>query len=74
MREITVFVIHTTTTYKVRTSKNKSKRKSLRHNSVLSFSLLYLLVCHCKFVVIEICAYDIADDEKAMNSLIIQKI
>ena len=73
MREITVFVIHTTT-YKVRTSKNKSKRKSLRHNSVLSFSLLYLLVCHCKFVIIEICAYDIADDEKAMNSLIIQKI
>ena len=74
MREITVFVIHTTTTYKVCTSKNKSKRKSLRHNSVLSFSLLYLLVCHCKFVIIEICAYDIADDEKAMNSLIIQKI
>ena len=74
MREIAVFVIHTTTTYKVHTSKNKSKRKSLRHNSVLSFSLLYLLVCHCKFVIIEICAYDIADDEKAMNSLIIQKI
>ena len=74
MREIAVFVIHTTTTYKVHTSKNKSKRKSLRHNSVLSFSLLYLLVCHCKFVIIEICAYDIADDEKAMNSLIIQKM
>ena len=51
------------TTYEVHTFKNKSKRKPF-----LSFSR------SCKFVIIITRTYDIAHDEKAMSSFIIQII
>ena len=47
--------------------KSKFKRKPLRH-IFLSFSLLYLFIRSSKFVIIETCAYNIANDENAMIS------
>ena len=35
---------------------------------------MYMFICCCKFVIIEIGAYDIAPDESAMSSLINQNI
>ena len=79
MSEIAVFVMlqqhmkYTRTEIKENfcSFKNKNKRKSLR-DIFVSFFLLYLFIRSCKFVKID--AYDIAHDENAMSSLIIQSI
>ena len=52
---------------------SKTKIKKSLDIFVYNF-LLYLFVRSCKFVVTETRAYDIAHDEKAMSSLIIQSI
>ena len=67
-------IYYTTRTYEVHILKNKNKRKSLRDIFVYNFPLLYLFICSCKFVVTEIRTYNIAHDENAMSSLIIQSI
>ena len=53
-----------TTTYEVHTLKNKNEKKLLRD----------IFDANYKFVLIETRAYDIAHDENAMSSLIIQSL
>ena len=64
---------YTTTTYEAHTWRTKIKKNHKGH-FCLSFSRLYLFIRGFKFVIIEIRAYDIAHDENAMSSLIIQSI
>ena len=46
-------------------------KKIIKRHFCLSFSLLYLFIRSCKFVIVETRAYDIAHDENAMSSIII---
>ena len=71
MREITV--CYTKTSYELHTFKNKNKRNLLRDILVYHF-VFYICLIVCKFAIIETRAYDIAHDESAMSSLIIQSI
>ena len=69
------------TTYEVHAFKNE-KRKKIKRHFCLSFSLLYIFICSCKFIIINTRAndiahdenVDIADDENVMGSLMIQSI
>ena len=51
-----------------------SRTKIIQRHFCLSFSLLYLFIRSCKFVITETRAFDIAHVENAMSSLIIQSI
>ena len=64
---------YATATYLVHAFKKKKKIPIKKH-FCLSFYRLYLFIRSCKFVVIETCTYDIAQDENAMSLLIIQSI
>ena len=70
--EITVLVI--LRQHAVHTFKNKNKRKIIKIHFCLSFSLLYMFIRSCKFIIVETRIYDIAHDENAMSSLMIQSI
>ena len=73
MREIVVFVIlqqHKKYTLSI-TKKNIFE--TLKYIFVYHF-LLYLFICGFKFVIIETRCYDIAHDENAISTLIIQSI
>ena len=69
------------TTYEVHAFKNE-KRKKIKRHFCLSFSLLYIFIRSCKFIIINTRAndiahdenMDIADDENVMGSLMIQSI
>ena len=49
-------------------------RESIKIHFCLSFSLLYLFICNWIFFILKTGANDIAHDENAMSSLIIQSI
>ena len=65
-------ICYTTATYEVDTFKNKNKRESLLRGIFDYHFLVYI----CLFVAANLfkqkCAYNIAHDENAMSSLIIQ--
>ena len=65
-------ILYTTTT-STHFQEQKLK-KIIKGRFCLSFSLLYLFIGSCKFVITETGAYDIAHDESAMGSLIIQSM
>ena len=70
-------ICYTTTTYEVHAIKNQNKIKSLLRDIFVyheTFSRLGLFIRSCKFVIIETCVYDIAHDENAISSSIIQSI
>ena len=70
-------ICYTRITYEVHTLKNqnKNKRKSLSRDIFVYHFLFYIcLIRNCKFAVIETRAYDIAHDENATTSLIIQSV
>ena len=52
----------------IRTHFQGQIQKNFLKRHFLSFALLYLLICSCKFVIIETRAYHIAHDRKAMSS------
>ena len=52
----------------------ENKNKIIKRHFSLSFTLLYPFIRSCKFVITETGAYNIAHDENAMSSLIIQTI
>ena len=71
-------VCYTTATYKQHFQEQKTLsrtgKKIIKRHFYLPFSLLYLFIHSCKFVVIETYAYDIAHDDNVMSSLISQRI
>ena len=72
MREITVYV--TLQHMKYTLSRTKIKKITIERHFCLSMYCLYLFIYSCKFVIIETRALEIAHDENAMSSLIIQSI
>ena len=72
--EINHSICYITTKYKVYTF-NKNKRISLQDIFVYHFLFyIYLFIHSCKSVIIETRTYNIAHDENAMSSSIIQSI
>ena len=79
-------VCYTTATYKQHFQEQKTLsrtgKKIIKRHFYLPFSLLYLFIHSCKFVVIETYeaydiaheAYDIAHDDNVISSLISQRI
>ena len=71
-REITVFVLlHQHMKYTLQEQKLK---KIINRHFCLTFSLSYMFISSCKLFIIETRAYDIAHDENANSSSIIQSV